>query len=80
MVINLFPEWETRGIDNKNYVRIFPGETDGFFIAMFKRKIWFLIFYYYKNYVSLMQQLDFYGLESKDAVRMSWNNLPSTKV
>ncbi|KAM3130641.1 hypothetical protein pb186bvf_017233 [Paramecium bursaria] len=27
-----------------------------------------------------MQQLDFYGLESKDAVRMSWNNLPSTKV
>lgn len=26
------------------------------------------------------QQIDYYALEAQDGIRMSWNNLPSTKV
>lgn len=35
--VNLFPEWEDRGLTNCHYVRVSPHESDGFFIAMFKK-------------------------------------------
>ncbi|CAD8106690.1 unnamed protein product [Paramecium primaurelia] len=37
--VNLFPEWPYRGIDNnQHFIRVPPKESDGFFVAMFKRK------------------------------------------
>ena len=32
------------------------------------------------TYLENLKLMDFYTLESKDCVRMSWNNLPSTKL
>ncbi|CAD8113903.1 unnamed protein product [Paramecium sonneborni] len=37
--VNLFPEWPHRGIDqNLHFIRVPPNDSDGFFVAMFKRK------------------------------------------
>jgi putative methyltransferase len=38
--VRVFKEWPHRGIDAPNYVRFSPerDQTDGFFIALFKRK------------------------------------------